>query len=62
SLDAEALALITELIADHVGAGGLALIATHVDLGLGDMPVLEMSRLDVRVTEEADPFLAGAWS
>lgn len=62
SLDAEAVDLITDLIAGHIGEGGLALIATHVDLGLADMPVLTMARPDLRVSAEADPFLAGAWS
>ncbi len=62
SLDAEAVGRITELIADHVGTGGLALIATHVDLGLADMPVLTLSPPDAAAAEQADPFLEGAWS
>ncbi|MDH3668062.1 MAG: heme ABC exporter ATP-binding protein CcmA [Paracoccaceae bacterium] len=61
SLDAEAVGLITGLVADHVGAGGLALIATHVDLGLRDMPVLELSPPGAAAAEQADPFLEGAW-
>jgi heme exporter protein A len=34
SLDAAAAALLAEVVADHLRAGGLAVAATHVELGL----------------------------
>jgi heme exporter protein A len=62
SLDTEAAALVAELVREHVGAGGLALIATHVELGLGDMPTLNMTYPGTEAHHEDDPFLAGAWT
>lgn len=62
SLDAEAVALLAELVRGHIADGGLALIATHVELGLGDIPVLRMARPGAEAHRETDPFLAGAWT
>jgi heme exporter protein A len=62
SLDADATALVADLVREHVGAGGMAMIATHVELGLGDIPVLEMTRPEANAHHEDDPFLAGAWT
>ena len=62
SLDAEATALVAELVREHVGAGGIALIATHVELDLGDIPTLMMTPPAGAVRHEDDPFLAGVWS
>lgn len=62
SLDADAAALIADLVRGHVAAGGLALIATHVDLGLGDIPTLTMTAPRPGAHAADDPFLAGAWA
>lgn len=62
SLDSEAVRLVAALVRQHVAAGGLALIATHVELGLGDIPVLRMARPEAQAHRETDPFLVGAWS
>lgn len=62
SLDAEAVELVSALVREHVAGGGIALIATHVALGLGETPVLEMTPPGPQAEREADPFLAGAWS
>jgi heme exporter protein A len=62
SLDADAARLVADLVRAHVAAGGMALIATHVDLGLGDIPTLTMTRPDVAASHQDDPFLAGAWA
>ncbi|HUF87235.1 MAG TPA: heme ABC exporter ATP-binding protein CcmA [Thermohalobaculum sp.] len=61
SLDADAVRLVAGLVREHIAAGGLALIATHAELGLGDIPVLEMTPPEAVAHREADPFLAGAW-
>ena len=60
SLDAETTAAFAGIVAAHCAAGGMALIATHVDLGLA----AETLRLDPapaarRESVAADPFLAG---
>lgn len=60
SLDAETTAAFAAIVAAHCAAGGMALIATHVDLGLA----AETLRLDPapaarREAVAADPFLAG---
>lgn len=62
SLDADAARLVADLVRAHVAAGGMALIATHVDLGLGDIPTLTMTRPDAAASHHDDPFLAGAWA
>lgn len=65
SLDAASTAVVAELIRTHVAEGGLALIATHIDLGLGDVPVLEMtppSAVSEDADSEDDAFLAGSWT
>lgn len=62
SLDADAARLIAELVRAHVEAGGLALIATHVELGLGDVPVLRMTAPEDAAHCADDPFLTGAWT
>ncbi|MCL5776462.1 heme ABC exporter ATP-binding protein CcmA [Limibaculum sp. FT325] len=62
SLDAAASALVAELVREHCAGGGMALIATHIDLGLGGGPVLGMAPFaEAAETGGADPFLEGAW-
>ena len=63
SLDADAAALVADLVREHIAAGGTALIATHVELGLGDIPTLEMTTpAGADAHHQDDPFLAGAWT
>ena len=42
SLDAAAVALFAAVVRRHMAAGGLALIASHVDLGLAEAAVLDL--------------------
>ncbi len=62
SLDADAAALVADLVREHIAAGGMALIATHVDLGLGDIPTLLMIAPEADTHCQDDPFLAGTWT
>ena len=62
SLDKDASALVADLVREHIATGGMALIATHVELGLGDIPTLEMTAPKPGAYHEDDPFLAGAWT
>ncbi|MEM0945408.1 MAG: heme ABC exporter ATP-binding protein CcmA [Pseudomonadota bacterium] len=60
SLDRDAVALVAHLVAEHIAEGGLALIATHVDLGL-DTATVELTPTSVESTAAEDAFLAGDW-
>lgn len=62
SLDVEATALVADLVCEHVAAGGLVLIATHVDIGLGAIPELRMVPPAPEAHAEDDPFLAGTFT
>ena len=42
SLDAASVALFAEAVRRHLGGGGSALMATHIDLGLSEARVLEL--------------------
>ena len=61
SLDAESAALVAEMVREHCAGGGLALIATHIDLGLDDAAVLTMTPSSETAEARQDAFLAGAW-
>lgn len=62
SLDTQATRLVAELIAEHLAEGGMALVATHTDLGLRDADTRVMTPPDARSSHAEDPFLAGAWT
>ncbi len=49
SLDARSAALFVAVLRQHLAAGGAAIIATHVDLGLPEAEVLELDPYRVRV-------------
>lgn len=60
SLDVKAVALFADAVRHHLGQGGSALIATHIDLGL-DVAVLDVTpyraALDLRVGASDEAFL-----
>ncbi|SNX73810.1 heme exporter protein A [Cereibacter ovatus] len=59
SLDAASVALFGAAVRDHLAAGGAALMATHIDLGLDEAEVLDLSpfRAEAPVAQaEDDPF------
>ena len=55
SLDAAATALFGRVLATHLGQGGTALLATHIDLGL-EAPVLDLAPFRARVPQAPDGF------
>lgn len=60
SLDAETTATFAGLVAAHCATGGMALIATHVDLGLPAAGALRLEPLrGPQAAASDDPFLAG---
>ncbi len=48
SLDAASVALFAGVLRGHLAAGGAALIATHIDLGLAEAEVLDLSPFKAR--------------
>ncbi|EAQ27204.1 heme ABC exporter ATP-binding protein CcmA [Roseovarius sp. 217] len=54
SLDAEAVALFATAVRGHLAAGGLALIATHIDLGLSEAQVLDVGGYRAKPLAEND--------
>ena len=64
SLDTASAATVAEAVRDHLRDGGMALVATHIALGLEDARVVEMTPPAEDAPEgapAADPFLDGAW-
>lgn len=51
SLDVASVALFADVVRDHLGTGGLAVIATHVDLGLPEATVLDLDPFRARVIQ-----------
>jgi len=48
SLDAASVALFADVVRAHLAAGGLALIATHIDLGLPEAQMLDLTPFKAR--------------
>ena len=53
SLDTEAVAMFANAVKAHIGQGGAAIIATHIDLGLPEARVLDVSHFKARLEEIA---------
>ncbi|MEH6645372.1 heme ABC exporter ATP-binding protein CcmA [Sulfitobacter sp.] len=51
SLDADAVGMFADAVRGHLRAGGMALLATHIDLGLDDAQVLDVTPLRAVVGE-----------
>ncbi|MBL1434582.1 MAG: heme ABC exporter ATP-binding protein CcmA [Rhodobacteraceae bacterium] len=63
SLDTETTARFAATIDAHCAAGGMAFIATHIDLGLKAPRTFEMHTYEPNAdAPEHDPFLTGDWS
>ena len=53
SLDVASVALFAGVVRSHLAAGGMALIATHIDLGLAEAAVLDLAPFKARVAVSA---------
>ncbi|WP_425456107.1 heme ABC exporter ATP-binding protein CcmA [Aliishimia ponticola] len=53
SLDAASVELFAATVRAHLGQGGLAVIATHIDLGLPEAHVFDVSRFAARAQSAA---------
>ncbi|MEZ5798408.1 MAG: heme ABC exporter ATP-binding protein CcmA [Paracoccaceae bacterium] len=56
SLDTASVQLFAGVVRAHLGQGGSALIATHIDLGLDEAEVLDLSPYRARAGAAADGF------
>ena len=57
SLDTDGAQTLANLVKNHLATGGMALIATHIDLAID----AEVLTLDVAEVPSNDPFLAGSF-
>jgi heme exporter protein A len=57
SLDTSAVAMFAAAVGAHLRAGGAAIIATHIDLGLRDTERLDISSYRAAQKTAYDPFL-----
>lgn len=48
SLDADSVALFADVVRAHLAGGGMALMATHIDLGLPEAGILDLTRFKAR--------------
>lgn len=63
SLDTETTARFAKIIEAHCAGGGIALIATHIDLGLPSAREIHIDPSVDRVTKpSSDPFLTEDWT
>ncbi len=61
SLDAASVALFAEAVSAHCAGGGVALAATHIEIGLPEGPRIEIAPPTEVAADQSDPFLTGAW-
>ena len=54
SLDADSVALFARVVRGHLAAGGAALMATHIDLGLPEARILDLARFRADPDRPAD--------
>lgn len=62
SLDTPSVTLFTATVSAHLQRGGIALLATHIDLGLGETQVLDISPYRTRGTPASAPGTADDFS
>lgn len=62
SLDAASVALFADAVSAHCADGGIALAATHIEIGLPEGPRIDIAPPTEVAADESDPFLSGAWS
>ncbi|MEO1613358.1 MAG: heme ABC exporter ATP-binding protein CcmA, partial [Pseudomonadota bacterium] len=62
SLDVASVGVFADLVAAHCAKGGLAIAATHIEIGLPDGPQIQLEPPTETATTENDPFLAEGWT
>lgn len=56
SLDAASVALFADVVRGHLAGGGMALMATHIDLGLPEAQVLDLAPYKAKLPEPSGGF------
>lgn len=56
SLDAASVALFADVVRGHLASGGMALMATHIDLGLPEAQVLDLAPFKAKLPEPSGVF------
>jgi len=59
SLDTESVAIFGQMIAAHLKGGGIAVLATHIDLGLKTATTLDISAFKAPLEDHGNQFLEG---
>jgi heme exporter protein A len=54
SLDTDAVAMFAHAVRGHLATGGMALMATHIDLGLGEAQVLDVAAFKAKPLADND--------
>ncbi len=62
SLDTASVALFANAVSTHCANGGVALAATHIEIGLPNGPRIDVTPPSERLADEGDPFLTGEWA
>ena len=62
SLDAASVSVFAGLVAEHCAKGGVAIAATHIEIGLPDGPEITLAPPEREAVEAGDAFLSGDWS
>lgn len=62
SLDAASVEVFAGLVAQHCAEGGLAIAATHIEIGLPEGPSVRLSPPTISDAAAEDPFLAEGWA
>ncbi len=59
SLDHDSVAVFAQMIEHHLKGGGIAVLATHIDLGLRSARTLDIARFKADPAQHDNPFLSG---
>jgi len=57
SLDAQNVAVFAQMVESHLAAGGIAVLATHIDLGLSTAEMLDIAQFKADAEDSGNPFL-----
>lgn len=62
SLDVASVKTFAKMVEDHQSKGGIAILATHVDLGLKSAQTLDIAPFKARQDDSSNPFLDEAFT
>ena len=62
SLDVASVGAFADLVAEHCASGGVAIAATHIEIGLPEGPQIRLEPPSETRAAEDDPFLTEAWA